>query len=810
MAYVSRRSIFNLHLQSVECPGHLVKKCSIGRQVAEPVALNIFRAELNSNDNAQQSVEFADNSSIVQADQTTKTIVRLRRQPVPSTKSDFTEYLTHPVKIYHQTWDGTTTSALIAKDLIQLYYTSLPATLAKKLANLWYFRAQIHLTVTVQGAAQAYGQMVLAFTPNVSAPMEGTVTSTVALSQVHNVRIVPHITIDPSKNNTYELVLPVCTPTGFYQFINDAYNHGSYLAEMQVLNPLRSGTAVTPTVNVCVYASLDNPEFEGLTTLTSSGYVDEKLSSKVESVSYLSALAAPFSGVLEPGIMLFSEVTGVASKVLRWFGFSKPPQGDITALATTRTCDNYSQVEGISTAIVLGSSQKQCLSLDPSFAGGLMSDMSISYLCSQPSLIVKDLAIDTTFTSEEFITNVVVHPLVSLDAGKASPTAGIAIVSQFWAGDMSYLIEFIASPFTRCTVLIAWDPYATSATPPAFADALSILQNTTVQIVGNTTICLEVPYKNYMPVLSCSLTATPASGPNIPTTAGTIGCSNGMMYFYVINPVVDNGGSAIVAMNIWQSSKNIAFFGSTTENIPTSWVTSVTTLTSSGYVDEISPPTPISFGPSTNLVDLHKRVTGDPIKNVKDLTSRMDWVCSLSAGGATHVSVVAQVPNLPLANTTANIPAANTRFGWLASAFLGYRGSFRHSAYLLESIQTTSLFTGQPHCMVSHTISTAVDTPFVFTYVDSAGYVNKSNYVGLAWTQPNFEVTSRADITSPMMIGVDFLPTRAFPTTWKDVNNFTFTRSTNFPVDAEETVNITTGSGDDGMFMWFLGFPRTN
>jgi hypothetical protein len=746
---------------------------------------------------------------IVQVDQTSQSIARLRRQPVASTISDFTDFLTHPVKISHISWANATTSALQTKNLVTTYMSSLPTSMAKKLANMYYFKAGIKITVVVQGAAQSYGQMVLAFTPQVSLPFEGTVTNTVALSQLANVRIVPHITVDPSKNNTYELELPVCTPTGFYQVLLDSSNHGSYLYEMQILNPLRTGTANVPTVNVCVYMSLVNPEFEALTVLTSNGYADEKVSDVVGSVSYLSALAAPFTGVFEPGIMLFSEVTGVASKVLRWFGFSKPPQADINAVALNRTCDNYSQTEGISTAIVLGCSQKQSLAIDPAFGAGFMEDMAISKMCSHMSPILLDYPVTTASSSEAFLFTVLVHPLVSYNVNSPSPTAALSMVSQFWCGDLKYTIEFIASPFTRATFLIAWDPFAINTTPPSFGDALSVLQNTTVQVVGNTVLELTVPYKHYMPVLSCGLNGIDA-GPTPYSGTGIAGCNNGMLYFYVINPVVDNGSSApTLPINIWQSSDNIAFFGSSNEGLVVlAPIITTTTLTSAGYNSdvEMAPAVSVSFGPRTNLSQLHQRVTGDPIKTVKDIVCRMDpfYRKHHTANPMDGFNYV--INNVPMAPITPQSSSQLTRLSWIASAFLGYRGSFRYSFFGIEDFSTTVLANGATQNLVSHIINSKSAYPFVAN--DSTGSQVTAITPNYAWTHPNLNVSSRADVGCPIMIGADFLPTRTYPTTYGDNLVWYCDRSTVSNTNAQFESVLSQGAGDDGVFMWFLGFPK--
>lgn len=729
-----------------------------------------------------------------------RTIPRYREPPVASTISDFKDFLTHPVKISHTSWDGTTADANLTKNLVLFYVAALPTSMAKKLANMFYFRAKLKITIVVQGAAQAYGQMNFAFTPNVNLPFEGSNVNTLTVAK-HNCRIVPHITIDPSKNNTYEIVLPMVSPTGFYQVLNDSLNHGSYRADMFVINKIRSGTAVAPTVNVCVYMSLVDPQFEGLTLLTSNDFEQEKVSDVVGSVSYLSAMVAPFTGVFEPGVMLFSEVAGVASKVLRWFGFSKPPQADIHAFVLNRTCDNYTQIEGVSSSLVLGCSQKQSVAIDPAFGAGKMEDMAISTILAKPALIAIDKSFDSTSTGETFLFSLPVHPQVSLSNTAPSTTSGIACVAAYWCGDLTYLIEFIASPFTRATVLIAWDPFATATTAPSFGDALTILQNTTVQIVGNTIVELTIPYKHYMPVLSTVLVT---NGPQPITSAGATGSSNGMLYFFVVNPSVDNSGTAaVVPINIWQFSNNCSFFCSTSENIPIGPPVT-TTLTASDFVDEMAPPAKISFGPKTDLTNLHKRVTGDALRSVKDVASRMDAVWTGTAGGTAHENGYFQHFNMPFSRNDQWLPFSQTRLGWIATAYLGFRGSVRWSATAYDPIVTTSIPNGRMEATAIHTVATADTGPI--TAAVASGPVAPYPYSSYAWTQANLNVSSRVDVAAPIIIGADYLPLRVYPATWKDNIQFSFDLA-NISNAGNMTFSLGQAAGDDAVFIWFLGFP---
>jgi len=323
------------------------------------------------NESSITSQTLGDNADLF-VDEINKSIAPdVRPAPANSIASRFENYLDHPVFLNHLTWSNTTAYSLVTKDLVAYYYANMPTTMANKLANFMYFRAKIKIQIVVQGNPAAGGQMTYAFTPRVYTPMYGTVTHVPVSAQTVNMKIVPHIEIDPSKTATYELILPMVSPTGWYSF-SSAYNHGSYMFEQMPYAPITSGTATACTADICTYVSFVEPEFQGMTVLLSSPFESEKklggsYSALAKSISSTAMQAAKTFPVVAPTLTLFSSVTGALGSVLSWFGFSKPPAIENQVFVTNRNCDNYSQCDGKSTSIVLGSSQTQSLGISPSY-----------------------------------------------------------------------------------------------------------------------------------------------------------------------------------------------------------------------------------------------------------------------------------------------------------------------------------------------------------------------------------------------------------------------------------------------------------
>ena len=234
-------------------------------------------ADLNNNNSTTQDVVLADNADVI-ADASVMQHEPHQHFGMNIRKEKFSHFLDHPVLIDHLAWAAATTSANLTLDLIQLYKTSAPAFLIRKLQNLMFFKAKIRIKVAVQGQAQAYGQMVYAFFPNLLTPAntsEGIIANRLTTRNIVNAKIVPHLVIDPSKTATYELELPICTPNGVYSFNTDV-SLGSYALERYIFNGLASGTAVAAASNVCMYMTLVDSQFDGLTITNMASSVAAK------------------------------------------------------------------------------------------------------------------------------------------------------------------------------------------------------------------------------------------------------------------------------------------------------------------------------------------------------------------------------------------------------------------------------------------------------------------------------------------------------------------------------------------------------
>ena len=89
-------------------------------------------------------------------------------------------------------------------------------------------------------------------------------------------------------------------------------------------------------------------------------------------------------------------------------------------------------------------------------------DMSIDKIISKPGFVGLRNILPTNAHGAVFMENVYISPhvpyAVSTVEREITPIGGIASCHQFWKGDLTVTLEFVASVFHRVTVLICWDP----------------------------------------------------------------------------------------------------------------------------------------------------------------------------------------------------------------------------------------------------------------------------------------------------------------------------------------------------------------
>lgn len=744
-----------------------------------------YLAEFNRNQNEETaSSQIGQNATVLtdqMAEETMPDMVNLN-------KDDrlFAKYASQPVRIYHSTATSTFSTVQVAHDLLAQYLLSMNSTFKAKLNAFVYFTSKIRVTIVIQGQPFAQGKIVAAFTPRPQ--MHDTYFNndyTFYNYNPVNAFIVPNLELDPSKSCSYQIDLPMVNHTGVYSLVSP---RGSYSMDLISVNKLGSGTASTASMGICVYVSLVDPSFEGLTTHLAGGLEQERTPSGI--VRDVSGVVGSIGRVfpsLSPLTTTVSAVGSAISSVLSYFGYAKPPAHEFSTYILNRTCDNYSQSDGRTTGIVLAASQNLSKSIDPALGAGSLADMDIDTLCKKRApIIIDNPGFDLGVAAETNALNFAVNPTVCYNQGSGNlwyptPIAGLANMFRAWRGDLDFEFEFVCSPFHRATVLIAWDPLGTGVAP-SFADALTLLYNTSVQISGNTKVIITVPWRQILPALAMP---EQFSDPQTSTSVA----SNGWIYTYVVNPVTNNGGVDGIRTNVFVTSSNISFFAPVPTKLAGYY--GVVSLASGAEVETQR----VTFGSPSSTLNIRSSIYGDSPRSVKDIASRAVQYIYLLGSGFNDL-LVQNYPSIPtILSTGRNINLEWTYVGWLASAYVGIRGSLYYTAGS-EFTPATPQKTNLQLLDLSHHLHSVLNVPY-----SSAGLPYEDAY---AWSQPNLAVASRADTTVPMSVPYHFMP-RGIYVAYSDLVNF------GFP-DAQSTtigsgLDVAIAAGDDMTFCWFVGFP---
>lgn len=693
-----------------------------------------------------------------------------------SDDDNFPLYLSQPVHVADGSWSPALargTFSVFNNNLVSAWLSAAPAATAYKMRTFRYLTCDLKVTILVQGSAPAQGQLVAYAVPLMKNKRADLTKRSFDYDTYNNSRILPHVVIDPSKSATYEINLPMASITGVYDLQN-INTTGSWGLRWLCYQPLGFGTDTTANVGLVVRVSLVNARVTGRTHYLSKGLgpaVPEnssKLSSILSGLSRAAGSVPTSFPVIGPYATLFSSVTSGASSALQALGFAKPPALDQPIIRIAGTCEAYSQVDGDSTALVLGRSQAQESSVDPGLMAGTLEDMSIVELLSKPVLHT-DTAINTSMTTGDEILAFDVTP-TDLTVGTDNPSFMGVMSSHhnWWQGSMDLRFEFIASVFHRATVLIAWEPTTLGAV--GYSDAVNQLENLTVQISGNTCVTITIPWRQ-------------------PHVVNRIPEPNGKVRLFLVNQVTTNGGIEPIRVNVMKSSRDLKFFA---PSMPYLTAYATTTYLSEGLkpnTDWIETSSHSFGAPSTMEPSI--LACGDQTTSLKDLTSRYAYFYYNQ--NTTGVMIPA-FPTDAVASTT----TGQLWYSLLRPMFQGSRASFRWSARANSPEQAR-----MPNVSAAHFLGKDILAP-----------VNNpvtSSLAGLyAFSYANLGTQSCCDIAVPYMY-----PQLYYPGTSPardGSNNYIFDeRAVLFtsPDFYEMRSFCLMGSaGDDAVFGNFLGVPK--
>lgn len=550
----------------------------------------ISLAELNMNTNQNIMHELTAANQVTVAQTVENVDIPENVSSVYVGTEDYAKIIENPVLIDDALWevsDDRNDDLISGTDAVNAMF-SLYAPLEARYRGFYFAEGTLRLSLYVQGTAAAQGRAVLVAIPNTrrETSPDGIWTNH---RTFNNLRILPHVFIDPSKTASYTLDLPLLGPRGVMD-IQGAYKSWAYY--VTVYDPLGSGNDSVPRVNMELRATLIDVKLRGKVVPDAIAYGLENESNEKNQFSSGLRRLSKFAGSLPnlpPTATLFSEIGGKVADLLQEFGYSRQPATHFSELHF-RTGDSLTQVDGASSSTVVGRSQLISSALGNSLMCGSGNEMSISSLLDYPIPRLCTI-VEHTIPPGYLLSTIRVTPADAIIEGEHLASM-LFRRCEAWTGQITYSFEFVCSVFHRATLLIA---YAPDSNEPSYDEAMNSLESFTVTISGNTHVKWTIPWRQ--------------------PQAATQG-HNGTIYIFVANPVTSNGSTDPIHMDVMANFKDVTF------HFPQS---------SANYHNEQYKIDPYSSdwieSSDFSLVgsdgcELMSIVGGDPVRTLKDLVTR--------------------------------------------------------------------------------------------------------------------------------------------------------------------------------------------
>lgn len=227
-------------------------------------------------------------------------------------------------------------------------------------------------------------------------------------------------------------------------------------------------------VDVQFYAWMDDVQLSGPTYVTMSAVEpsEARPTGPISSTATAISKAAGFLTEL-PVLGVFAKATsigaGAVASIAKLFGFSRPLSEDTLNSTTIRSFGQMAITAGRDSLYTLASDPKQELTIDPRSVGLPPEEMNaILNLASQES----HLTAITWYTSglaDSYLGAATVHPCMIPTADYPTNLAWAALPFRYWTGSLIYRVRVFCSPFMRGRLIIAYDPSAGFASPPAIS-----------------------------------------------------------------------------------------------------------------------------------------------------------------------------------------------------------------------------------------------------------------------------------------------------------------------------------------------------
>lgn len=621
------------------------------------------------------------------------------------------DFLSRPVQIASFTWNesdsvGTTHSY----SPWQLYFSN--SVIQHKLNNYAFLRCDLKVKIMVNASPFYYGAMIAAYQP-LPAFKPSTIITDAGNRHLILYSQQPHAWIYPQNNEGGEITLPFFLPVNW---INIGLNQDFLnMGTLRFINytTLQSANSASTGVVVTVYAWAENVVVSGPTCGLAMQAKDEYGKGPVSSVASAVATAARALSKI-PIIGPYATATQVGAsaiaQVASYLGFSNPPVIDDAMPFRSMPFPVLASAEQSYPIEKLTIDPKNELTVDPRVTGLPPTDeLEITNLVTKESYLTQtswssSQGVDTILFSSTVSPSLFDCNAVTNAVNYLTPMCWVSQLFQYWRGDIIFRFKFIATQYHRGRVRIIYDPAGTSGTNVLnTVGTQASCFNEVVDLTKDTNVEIRVPYRQYLAWLRPPPIGTQSSiWWSIGTTPSfnhVLGQTNGTIVMRVVTGLTGPTSSASIPIMVSvRAAENfeLAMPTDPQQNFSVFVSQSLTEYDASPSVEVIAGNAPSTSAPSRFLVNF-----GENVVTLRQLLRRY----SLTACHVNNVSVTnsnfmtvwinfSPMPPFPgfdpgglgdakgLTATTTTFPynwTINTPLLWLASAFIGRRGSLNHT-----------------------------------------------------------------------------------------------------------------------------------
>lgn len=479
------------------------------------------------------------------------------------TSADLASFLARPVRVLALTWAPSDPVGFISSNQ-QVWANFLNNTSIKnKLSNYAFIRGNLKLKIVTNASPFLYGSLRMVYRP--LHLFKGLTVSSTFPSSLVPYSQMPGVWITPAHSEGAEFTCPFIWPKSFVRTLVLSDVNAMGAMDLVVYNPIASANGATSSVNVQVYAWMEDVVLAGPTVGAVLQGDEYGVGAVSAPASAIAAAASKFGRV--PVIGRFAKATEIGasavSKIAKLFGFTNVPVIEDTKPMRNSPFPSMASAEIGYPHDKLALDPKNELSIDPAIAGlGSDDELAVSHFVQRESFLVGTSWTSAQTADTPLFTSLVLPQLTYAvgDVIDFTPAALVSNMFRNWRGDLIFRFKFIATPFHKGRVRISYDPQSTLI--QTTGDTGPFVLNKIIDLGAETDVEFRIPYQQALPwcyTLTDNASAVWSTSAS-PTLSSTETFHNGLISLKVLTSLTGPTTTASVGVQVFvRGAENLEF-----------------------------------------------------------------------------------------------------------------------------------------------------------------------------------------------------------------------------------------------------------